>query len=243
MSFSTDGEPPPRKDAVAPEGASPMGSDERVSKFSEDLGSPTIPVSVSHTASASPQIFYLHLRLLTRASTYFEKALESNRFAEGQEQKVDLKEVDPDVFGFFVEWLYRDRWEHQAEPSALHETAIPLFTRVYALGQRLLCPLMEEAAARIVYESCDALGNNISDTVVCDLLELSESELPSEDTLGDRILWLAVERLEKLQKFDRFNSLVLERSNLAIGLCRRAGPRKWNREKKVSCRFKRESVY
>ncbi|KAI1905823.1 hypothetical protein LOZ65_006922, partial [Ophidiomyces ophidiicola] len=216
MSFSTDGELPYRKGAVAPEGASLMGSDERVSKFSEDLGSPTIPVSVSHTASASPQIFYLHLRLLTRASTYFEKALESNRFAEGQEQKVDLKEVDPDIFGFFVEWLYRDRWEHQAEPSALHETAIPLFTRVYALGQRLLCPLMEEAAARIVYKSCDALGNNISDTVVCDLLELSESELPSEDTLSDRILWLAVERLEKLQKFDRFNSLILKHSNLAI---------------------------
>ncbi|KAI1955081.1 hypothetical protein LOZ58_006871 [Ophidiomyces ophidiicola] len=178
MLFSMDREPPSRKDLVAPEGASPIGDDKHISKFSD----------ISHTASASQQIFYLHLHLLTQASFYFKKALESNWFAEGQEQKVDLKEVDPDVFGFFIEWLYQGCWEHQTEPSAFHETAIPLFICVYALGQGLLCPIMEEAAVKIVYESCNVLGNSLSDTVICDLLELSETELPPKNTLSDWIL-------------------------------------------------------
>lgn len=107
--------------------------------------------------------------------------------------------------------------------------------RVHVLGERLFCPRMQDAAAAIIYKSLDGVGSSYSDTVVCDLLEIAETEMgykASEDPLSDRILWLAVQRLEKLQKSGRFVSLLQEHQELAMHLCMRAGSKSWNNRRK-----------
>ncbi|EDN05428.1 hypothetical protein I7I51_09015 [Histoplasma capsulatum] len=94
---------------------------------------------------------------------------------------------------------------------------------------------MQDAAAAIIYKSLDGVGSSYSDTVVCDLLEIAETEMgykASEDPLSDRILWLAVQRLEKLQKSGRFVSLLQEHQELAMHLCMRAGSKSWNNRRK-----------
>ncbi|KAL2369202.1 hypothetical protein RJ035_003799 [Blastomyces gilchristii] len=104
---------------------------------------------------------------------------------------------------------------------------------------------MQDAAAEIIYKSLDEMGSRYSDTVVCDLLEIVETEMgykAPDDPLGDRILWLAVQRLEKLQKFDRFASLLQEHQELAMHLCMRAGSKSWNNRRKSSGRFKQEGT-
>lgn len=72
------------------------------------LSSPIVPVIVDLSDSALT--FHLHSRLLVKASSYFKAALRRDRFTEGQEQKVELEGVQPATFGFFIEWLYRERW-------------------------------------------------------------------------------------------------------------------------------------
>ncbi|OJD10586.1 hypothetical protein AJ78_08446 [Emergomyces pasteurianus Ep9510] len=215
-------------------------------KFSRCIQSPTVPVIVGHELPDPPQTFYLHSGLLSKASSYFRAALKPDQFVEGQKWKVELDDVNPDIFGFFVEWLYRDGWGNLSEIPQLHETTVPLFVRVYALGERLFCPRMQDAAADIVYRSLDEMGSSYSDTVVCDLVEITESELgsrTSDDPLGDRILWLAVGRLEKLQEFDRFTALVQEHDQLATHICMRAGSKGWHGKRKSGSRFKRETAY
>ncbi|EEH03894.1 predicted protein [Histoplasma capsulatum G186AR] len=235
--------PPDPEDTLASIGF-PDPDDPDEEKFSEYLSSPIVTVIVGPSDSA--RTFHLHSRLLVKASTYFKTALQRDRFTEGQEQKVELEDVHPAAFGFFIEWLYRDGWENGSETSQLHETIIPLYVRVYILGERLFCPRMQDAAAEVIYKSLDGMGSRYSNTVVCDLLEIAETEMGcriSDDPLGDRILWLAVQRLEKLQKFDRFASLLQEHQELAMHLCMRAGSKNWNNKRKSSGRFKQERIY
>ncbi|KAL2366233.1 hypothetical protein RJZ56_000881 [Blastomyces dermatitidis] len=235
--------PSDTEDSLAPT-SSPALDDPDEEKFSEYLSSPSVPVIVGPSDSA--RTFHLHSRLLVKASSYFKAALKRDRFTEGQEQKVELEDVQPATFGFFIEWLYRDGWENGSGTSELHETIIPLYVRVYVLGERLFCPRMQDAAAKIIYKSLDEMGSSYSDTVVCDLLEIVETEMgykASDDPLADRILWLAVQRLEKLQKFDRFASLLQEHQELAMHLCMRAGSKSWNSRRKSSGRFKQEGIY
>lgn len=52
-----------------------------------------------------------------------------------------------------------------------------------------------------------------------------------------------VKRLERLQKFGRFESLLHEHNDLAVRVSMRAGTKSWNGEKRVSIRFKQDRLF
>jgi hypothetical protein len=51
--------------------------------------------------------FNIHKKLICQASKYFNDAF-TGPFKEGQENKMYMPEDDPEVFSYFVDWLYRN---------------------------------------------------------------------------------------------------------------------------------------
>ncbi|KAJ9620969.1 hypothetical protein H2203_007556 [Taxawa tesnikishii (nom. ined.)] len=65
----------------------------------------TVIVGTPGCKSAPQTEFRLHKEVLTRASPFFAAAL-NGAFAEGMDQTVKLPEEKPDIFEWFVQWLY-----------------------------------------------------------------------------------------------------------------------------------------
>ncbi|KAF2651366.1 hypothetical protein K491DRAFT_549215, partial [Lophiostoma macrostomum CBS 122681] len=65
--------------------------------------------------------YYVHQSLLTTASKYFQAALERD-FIEAHEKKIQLPDVDTEIFDIFVDWLYSSKLE--AIDTNLKETYI-----------------------------------------------------------------------------------------------------------------------
>jgi len=51
--------------------------------------------------------FIVHKKLICQASKFFNDAF-TGPFKEGQENKMDMPEDDPEVFSCFIDWLYRN---------------------------------------------------------------------------------------------------------------------------------------
>lgn len=73
-------------------------------------------------------MFKVHLNLLVAKVPYFEKMFRGG-FREAEERKAHLPEDDPDVFGLFVEWLYRERLPaiRRAHADTLFNNRIDLY--------------------------------------------------------------------------------------------------------------------
>ena len=84
------------------------------------------------------KVWYLPEKILKSQSTFFTAALEGG-FAEGISKNVTLPDEDPDMFEYFVEWLYVGDDQAAAWEA---EFLVPLWT----LGDRLGCPLMQDDA-------------------------------------------------------------------------------------------------
>lgn len=51
--------------------------------------------------------------LLTHHSGYFKRACRSDIFVEGQDNKVEIRDFEPDTFDMFVEFMYYGRYMHK----------------------------------------------------------------------------------------------------------------------------------
>ncbi len=87
------------------------------------------------------KVWHLPEKLLKSKSTFFTAALEGG-FAEALSKKVTLSEEDPDIFRYFVEWLYVGYGNQGVhfEPN--------LIVCLWIMGDRLGCPLMQDDAMR-----------------------------------------------------------------------------------------------
>ena len=66
----------------------------------------------------------------------------------------------------------------------------------------------------------------ISDWLICDLLEVACDELPDRvtvDPLKARIYWYVAARLDRLKKFSRFADILCDWASLGRDLCLQAG--------------------
>ena len=77
----------------------PYGAILILSRF---LASSVITVTV-----AKSRAFYLHFDLLISELDSFSNSL-TGRLKEAEEKAIELVDEDPEVLGFFVEYLYRD---------------------------------------------------------------------------------------------------------------------------------------
>ena len=85
---------------------------------------------------------------------------------EGISKSVTLPEEDPDMFGYFVEWLFVGH-----DQSAAFES--DFLVQLWTLGDRLACPMMQdEAMCGLIDTYCD--GHIDADTLK-QIYELSAS--------------------------------------------------------------------
>jgi hypothetical protein len=117
--------------------------------------------------------FFLHSDLLAIESEVFLKSLGGN-FKEGSENTIEKADEDPDLFGFFVEYLYCDRsiLSRQVE----HHSELVTLARLYTMGERIMAPKFQ---TYVLWRFCESFSTRlvISDEYICDLLQIACTEI------------------------------------------------------------------
>ncbi|ERF70776.1 hypothetical protein EPUS_08334 [Endocarpon pusillum Z07020] len=197
-------------------------------KFSESLTSPVVTIR----------------GIRAHLSKTFQGA-----FKESAEQECILSEEDRRIFGYFVEYMYREGWLHDAK-SSLHQSKLSTLARLYTMGDRLMVKGLQDLALRKIAVTLDKTRDLPDQEEVCDFLEVAGAEVPdtpNDDALQAQVLWYAASRLHKLQNFNRFHELLRQYPQLAVKLCMLAGNGNTTQPKIPSIsddkRFKPESIY
>lgn len=193
--------------------------------------------------------FNLHRSLVCKESARLSKTFQG-AFKEAAEQECTLSEEDPRLFGYFVEYLYREGWLHDSNNKTdLHLDEILILARLYTMGDRLMAKDFQDLSLRKFAAALDRT-HDLPDQDICNLLETVGAELPDtsdEEPLQAQVTWYAAARMSKLQKLDRFPELLREHPQLAVRLCMRAGNRSDSRPAIPATlenrRFKPESTY
>lgn len=206
------------------------------------LTAPCIAVTVQ---AFKPKTFYVHELLLCHESKRFLKQLNGHSNKSATRSTANCDE-DPELFGCFVEYLYRDGWV--CSPGIKDSSEYVTLASLYAMSERLGAEKFQQAVLWKFSSQFPCTGD-IPDKSVCDLLIIVCSELPErcpEDPLRALVLWYASTRLEKLRKYEQFNHLLFDLPDLARQLCKRAGnaitPQPENKTSEPRTRFKAEDV-
>ncbi|KAK7187454.1 hypothetical protein DPSP01_002572 [Paraphaeosphaeria sporulosa] len=182
-------------------------------KFSLHLTSPIITVTVGKTNT-----LYIHSHLLKNESERLLKDLEGG-FKEGAESAIELEDEDPNLFGYFVEYLYRDCLI--LSQNVDHYSAYVTLARLYALGERLMAPKFQ-AYALWRFSHSLATHTLISEESICELLRIACTEITErarEDPMRSQIFWYVGFRISDLQKFDMFRQLLCEIEEAGKQIC------------------------
>ena len=163
----------------------------------------------------------MHSDLAAVESKRIERGLRGG-FKESTEYKIDVDE-DPQLFVYFLEYLYQHGGLERNPVQ--HEADYILLARLYAMGDRLQA---DDFQAHVLKRFLAHFGphTNISDSIICDLLEIVCDQLPDRvnpEPLKNHVYWYVAARLDKLRKFPRFSKLLCERASLGKDLCLRAG--------------------
>jgi hypothetical protein len=155
---------------------------------------------------AKTKTFYLHFDLLIAESERFSKQLKGN-FKEAVESVIELEDEDLALFGFFVEYIYRN---HSLLSRGIgHYSEYVILARLYAMGERLMAPRFQaHCLGRFTEEF--RWPQTISDECVCDLLEIATTEITErvvEDPMTSHIFCFAATRIQSLQKFGLFRQM------------------------------------
>jgi hypothetical protein len=189
--------------------------------------------------------FYLHRDLLVAESEKFSRQL-NGAFKEASENAVELDE-DPELFGYFVEYIYRNRSVLSRDVG--HYSEYITLARLYAMAERLIAPGLQ---SHCLWRFTKPLTTDtkISEEVICDLLEIACTEIPErikKDALRSQIFWYAGVKLSSLQKSDMFRQLLCDVPEVGHQVClmvnqgqppKPAMPNELNYDK-----FKQESEY
>lgn len=165
--------------------------------------------------------FLLHSELLAYESERLAKDV-SGGFNEQSSRRILLLEEDSGLFGYFVEYLYRNEW--LAHKQVERDSDYIILARLYALGERLQAHQLQLAILRKFTSSLSS-KTSLSDQGICDLLEVACAELPeriNEDPLRAQIFWYATSQLTRLQNYDYFLRLLGIHEDLGRHLCIRA---------------------
>ncbi|KAL9591265.1 MAG: hypothetical protein Q9179_007897 [Wetmoreana sp. 5 TL-2023] len=182
----------------------------------------TSPVFSVVAGEENAKTFLLHSELLAHESDRLAMDVK-NGFHEGSSTSILLHEEDSELFGYFVEYLYRGEWI--AEEQVRRESDYIVLARLYTLGERLQAHKFQFATLR-KFTSSFGSQTSLSDQSVCELLDIACTELPErihEDPLRAQIFWYAASQLTRLQSYDFFLQLLDMHKDLGKYLCTRAG--------------------
>jgi hypothetical protein len=157
--------------------------------------------------------FFLHCDLVSIESEVFSKAL-TGSFKEAKEYIVEKDEEDPDLFGFFVEYLYRD--QSILSRNVQHYSEFVTLARLYAMGERLLASKFQSC---VLWRFCESLGTgtHISEESICELLQIActgITERVREDPMRSQIFWYAAYKITSLQNLGMFRQLLSDIDDL-----------------------------
>jgi hypothetical protein len=181
--------------------------------FNRLLGTSVIAVTV-----AKSKTFHLHSSLLAAESQRFSKSLNGS-FKEAEDKAIKLDDEDPDLFGFFIEYLYRDH--SILSRGVQHYSEYVTLARLYALGERLVASNFQ---SRCLWRFTEALNSNIfiSDESICELLNIACTDITErmkEDPMRAQIFWYGGCKIANLQKSDKFRQLLYDVPDLGRQLC------------------------
>ena len=169
--------------------------------------------------------FQLHSDLLAHESDCLAKDVKGG-FLEEQSKTIILHEEDPELFGYFVEYLYRsESFVSIIGKNRQNNSDYVILARLYALGDRLQAQRFQHAVL-CKFTSFFTSNTNLLDQGICDLLEIVCEQLPeksNEDPLRAQVFWYAACRLKNLQKYNYFRELLERQPDLGRFLCTRAG--------------------
>jgi hypothetical protein len=110
--------------------------------------------------------FYVHSDLLLAESERYANCLKGD-FKEAKVCTIEIEDEDPELFGFFLEYLYRDRSILSREVQ--HYSDHITLARLYAMGERLMAPAFQACCLwRFTYSL--EVRSPISDEGICELL-------------------------------------------------------------------------
>lgn len=107
------------------------------------FGNSGVPSFVTFIVGKEAQKFTVHKNLATHYSPFFEKAFNSG-FVEGQTQEMVLEDVEADIFGYVVNWLYTQKIIHPDD----EEIQLLEFAKLWVLAGRFLIPRLQNKAIR-----------------------------------------------------------------------------------------------
>ncbi|KAH7385959.1 hypothetical protein BKA66DRAFT_569275 [Pyrenochaeta sp. MPI-SDFR-AT-0127] len=201
------------KSSVDNDASIPPIEEPRRLKFSQLLTSRIITINVGKSRT-----FHLHADLLTAESEELLKNL-TGSFKEASENAIDIESEDPDLFGFFVEYLYCNRSILSREVE--HYSDYVTLARLYAMGERLMAPKFQSYA---VWRFAQSLSTNtrMSDESICELLRIACTEITErvrEDPMRAQIFWCAGYKINTLQKFGLFRQLLCDIPDVGRQIC------------------------
>ena len=137
--------------------------------------------------------FVLHNAFLAHYSGFFQGAL-SGRFLEARCGLVVLKDVDPEVFSFFADWIYTPKlpdtaaqWATMTEGGTEYDGKM-LRYRAYFLADRLLVHQLKSAIFNQLYTRFDDQSAPIAQGVIEAYKSLPDSD-PLIKLLVDAMCW------------------------------------------------------
>lgn len=122
--------------------------------FRSFSGVATVRVGEPSNKSRPETKYLVHKELLTSASPFFAAAL-NGTFAEGLDQEVRLPEEKPEIFEWFLQWLYTGTLKtpaqrmHYATTGVTHLPGVPVPSRVGGLSHKELALHHELARADV----------------------------------------------------------------------------------------------
>ena len=182
-------------------------------KLGRFLTSPIVSIFVGNRRT-----FLLHSGLLSGESEKLYNSLKGD-FMEAENWKINLRDEDPELFGYFVEYLYRDC--SLLSRNVANYSEYITVARLYALGERLGAVKFQSITLRRFTASLNN-SSQIPELSICDLLEIACTTITArvtEDPMRAQIFWYASSRISQLQKFDTFRQMLKELSELGACLC------------------------
>lgn len=140
-------------------------------------------------------------------------------FKEASENTIEIESEDPELFGYFVEYLYRNR--SILSRNVEHYSEYVTLARLYAMGERLMAPQFQAYALWRFTQSLNS-SIHVSDEYTCELLRIACTEITErvkEDPMRAQIFWYGAFKISGLQKFGLFRQLLCEIPDLGRHLC------------------------
>lgn len=206
----------------------------------------TSPIFAVVIDQENQKTFLLHFELLAHESNRLAKNVK-NEFDEQSIKRILLDEENPELFDYFVKYLYRTKW--LTKKGFLRDSNYIIIARLYALEERLQTHKFQYVILR-KFISFFTNYTSLSNQDVCDFLKIICTKLSNkinEDSLKDQIFWYVASRFTQFQKYDYFLRFLKMHKNLKKYLCIRVENNFISQSKKssesLSLRFRPKSIY